>query len=151
MLRCPKCRRSAKLKRGDFPVTCVCGTRYESSNDMKAGRASSHKPAPISVPDYGPGTELKAIFTTLGQTESLGCACEALAKQMNVWGVEGCRKNRPRIIKQIRETAEKKSWGDTLWASAAAVKSGLALQINPLDRFGSLVDLAIQRAESRAS
>jgi hypothetical protein len=120
---------------------------------MRRGQSSG---APIQrtaepIPAEGPGTELKAIFASLGITQSLGCGCEALAKQMNVWGVARSRANRCRIVKQIEDTAKKRGWGETLLAAGAAVWSGLAWQINPLDRFGSLVDLALHRAEERGS
>lgn len=148
-LRCPECGRLLQVTAEDFPLNC-CGRRYATLPEFVAA-AKGAKPRPRkAIPTEGPGTELKAIFATLGVTESLGCGCEAMARQMNVWGPERCRLNRARIVKQISDTAAKKGWGETLAAGWASLTSGLALAINPLDRFGSLVDLAIDRADSKA-
>jgi len=46
----------------------------------------------------GPGTELKAIFAEMGVKEEEGCGCNALAAQMDQWGVEGCEKRRDEIL-----------------------------------------------------
>lgn len=68
---------------------------------------------------------------------------------MNALGVDGCRANRAELVAELQA----KSWDfsalDSLRAAGDALQTGLAWRINPLDRFGSLLDLAIERAESR--
>ena len=99
-------------------------------------------------PGYGPGTELKAILASLGIQPSPTCDCRARANQMDLWGVEGCKANREQIIKWMRDGQQRWGWKDKLSATAAAVKTGLAFKLNPLDPFPSLIDEAIRRAEA---
>lgn len=146
-VRCPICGLKITVTKEDFPLSC-CGRRYASLAEIRTAKPA---PAAAPVPTEGPGSELKAIFGQLGVTESLGCGCEALAKQMNQWGAEQCRKNRALIVKQIIDTAAKKGWGETLAAGWASLTTGLAMRINPRDRFGSLVDLAIERAKAKGA
>ncbi len=100
-------------------------------------------------PDFGPGTELKAIMASLGIEPSPTCDCNGKAIQMDLWGVEGCRENREQIIAWMREGQTRWGWKDKLAAAAAAVKSGLAFKLNPLDPYPSLIDEAIRRAEQK--
>ena len=98
-------------------------------------------------PGFGPGTELKEILASLGINPAPGCDCNAKAMQMDVWGVKGCKINKQTIVDGILENKDKWGWGAFASAAAKAVTSGLALRINPLKPYESLVDEAIRRAE----
>jgi hypothetical protein len=103
---------------------------------------------PAPRPASGPGTELKAILATLGIAPD-GCACNARARRMDAGGVEWCRTHRDEIAGWLRDEAGKRGWGDVFAAGARAVLSGLAFRIDPADVYGSLVSLAIERAEAK--
>ncbi len=107
------------------------------------------QPIRLWPPDFGPGTELKAMLASLGIEPAPSCDCNGKSVQMDVWGVAGCRANREQIITWMREGQSRWGWKDKLAAAAAAVKSGLAFKLNPLDPFPSLIDEAIRRAEER--
>jgi hypothetical protein len=113
--------------------------------------ASPVKPATtIQVPAHGPGTELKAILSSLGINPSPSCDCNGKAAQMNVWGVDGCRQNRDTIIQWMRDGMQHWGWVDQLKAAAAAVRTGLAFQVNWFDPFPDIIDQAINRAAEKS-
>lgn len=100
----------------------------------------------------GPGTEMKKLLISIGITIHLGCRCKEMMKNMDVWGVEGCKQKKDQIIMVMEESAELYSWKDYV---VAATLSALVLnvqvigfKINPLNPFPGLVDIAIYRAES---
>lgn len=99
------------------------------------------------VPDVGPGKELKLLLAAIGITTQTGCDCNKKAAQMNQWGVEGCRQHRDEIAGWLRDNAAKRGWMDKFQAAAWAAITGVAFQLDMTDRYGSLVDLAIRRAE----
>jgi len=102
-----------------------------------------------SLPN-GPGTELKKLFGSLGVKEYAGCNCERTRKQMDLWGVVGCREHFSLIREWLVEAQAKAGWFDKILAMGNAVASGIV--IDPLDIAGSLIRLAIARAEvSQAS
>jgi hypothetical protein len=97
--------------------------------------------------DGGPGAELRKLLIELGVEGFEGCGCGSKAAQMNRWGVEGCRENFDAIRGWIADAQAKAGWLATITAAANAATSGLAMQIDPLDIPGSLVRLAIERAD----
>ncbi len=104
-------------------------------------------------PGYGPGTETKRILEKLDIHSQPGCDCNTKMAQMDMWGIEGCRLRRTIIVNWFKDNYKKWGWAkltdNQSYLSVAwkAVFSGLAFQINPLDPWGSLVDLAISNAE----
>jgi hypothetical protein len=104
-----------------------------------------------SVTSCGPGTELTKLFAALKFKTSPVCSCEAKAKQMNTWGVEGCRQHRAEIVEWLRNNARRQGWARKVKAAALATIKGIAIQLNPTDLYGSLVDLAIKKAEEPSS
>jgi hypothetical protein len=60
----------------------------------------------------GPGTELTELLKSYGIEEKSGCSCRAVARQMDQWGVDGCRqqKNLDWIVERVKENAKKYSW-----------------------------------------
>lgn len=63
---------------------------------------------------YGPGTELKAMLSSVGINPGAGCGCHQKMRQMDEWEINGCIVHRDTIVGWLRENAEK--WG---WAKAA--------------------------------
>lgn len=115
----------------------------------------------------GPGTELKAILSSVGINSSPNCSCNRRMAQMDDWGVDGCKEHFDEIVGWINESAVQ--WG---WSKAAEQKvlessepihqltmteklgigwkslmSGIAFQVNWLDPYPGLVTEAIRRAE----
>lgn len=81
-------------------------------------------------------------------TKAGGCnTCHKIARQMNAWGVEGCRKNMDRLVKHFRTHIKDYSWMERLKAAAMAVATGLAFQLDWLNPIPSLINEAIRRAE----
>jgi hypothetical protein len=70
---------------------------------------------------------------------------------MNRWGVDGCRAHFDEIREWLIKAQAQAGWSATLTAATRAATSGLALQLDPLDIAGSLVQLAIERAASGQS
>lgn len=97
---------------------------------------------------YGPGTKMKEILSSLGINPSPTCDCGPVAAHMDALGVVGCRSYLPQIVQKVTDNAQK--WGWVSFASAAfkAVTTGLALRINPVDPYGSLVRVAIEDADA---
>ena len=97
MWTCDKCNRS-------YPDTgktirCICRAGG-SSRFIENGK--------IGVP----GTELTELLKSYGIEEKTGCSCRAVARQMDKWGIDGCRqqKNFDWIVERVKENAKKYSW-----------------------------------------
>ena len=56
----------------------------------------------------GPGTELKRLLKRLGIKKGRGCSCQAFARKMNLWGVDGCEERMDEIIEHLRGQATKR-------------------------------------------
>lgn len=109
-------------------------------------KSTAPAPKPVET-QSGPGTELAAMFKAMG-VKATGCQgrCAARQRQMDQWGVGGCREHRETIIKWMREAYDELSIGEKLKAAASAVTSGVALKLNPVNPIPSLVDEAMRRA-----
>lgn len=107
------------------------------------------RPCYLAEPDHGggyPGSELTSLLKELGVGEFSGCGCAAKARQMNAWGVGGCRKHRETIICWLRDNVAKLKWFDRLRIVLKGFSTGLAMKLNLRDPIAALVDLAIERA-----
>lgn len=124
-----------------WPFMCRCKRIYVSALDTPKLTTVT------AIAFSGPGTELKKLFETLGIKSIEECRCEERMLQMNRWGIDGCRANFEMIRGWIVEAQAKAGWAVKFEAAARAATTGLALQIDPLDIAGSLVRLAIERAE----
>lgn len=146
LLVCTRCSlRIGSLKPEDIPargVVCRCGNR------ILPGEAKPDTRKRHPIVKEGPGTELKNLLAELGITGPQGCGCESKAQRMNRWGVEGCRERFDEIREWLVASRGKATWLETLRAAAAVVTSGLA--IDPLDVEGSLVRIAIERADRQS-
>lgn len=117
------------------------GITSENPSTVVISLRGQPKPLPA-----GPGTELKKLLLSLGIASDDTCWCNKRAALMNEWGIAECRERRSEIASWLREKAEERSWVDKLQAARLAITTGIALSINPLDLYGSLVDIAIERA-----
>lgn len=100
-------------------------------------------------PRHGPGTELKALLAELG-IQPDGCDCEKRARQMDRWGVDGCRERFGQIVVWLRGEYERRGWVERVKAAALAVVTGLAVRLDPRDVIASLVEESLRRAEQKA-
>jgi hypothetical protein len=126
-----------------WPYQCRCRRVY-----MNAGDVVPKLTTVAAIPFSGPGTELKKLLELLGIKSFEECHCESRMLQMNRWGVEGCRENFETIRGWIAESQSASGWSVMISAGARAAASGIALRIDPLDVAGSLVRIAIERAEN---
>lgn len=108
----------------------------------------SCEPGAVDI-DIGPGTELKAILRRLGIVSGPNCECNSRVAVMDQRGVDGCAETRDEIVSWIKDGAPRWGWADHVKAAALAVITGEAWRLNPLDPYGSLVDLAIARARAK--
>lgn len=84
------------------------------------------------------------MLKAMGIKSPTNCNCGMHAAQMNVWGVDGCRKHRHVIVAWLTE-----AWASVgLGAILLAAPRALLLGINPVDPIGCLVDRAIAKAEA---
>ncbi len=97
----------------------------------------------------GPGTELKALLTSLGLDSAGGCGCADRAKKMDVWGVADCEEHREEILAWLRREQAKRGWLEKTKAIALAVTTGLAFVLDPLDPAPGLLDEALRRARQK--
>lgn len=97
----------------------------------------------------GPGSEFKALANSLGIANAKGCDCEAIRREMDQLGVDGCRRDRDRLIASIRENAAKVSWLQKAMAVVPALLTGIAFVVDPLDPVPGLFDEAVRLAEEK--
>jgi hypothetical protein len=125
-----------------------CRLCWLALNDARYQRlwtqAADPRPKKAQAPIDGPGTELRRLLKELGVTEFAGCGCANKAKQMNAWGVAGCREHFAEIRTWLDEAAAKASWLDKIRAAGNAVAAGIL--IDPRDVLASLITIAIERA-----
>ena len=105
--------------------------------------------------EKGCGHHAAMLIAELGMKKE-GCgACNDMVVDMNIWGPEGCRQNREKIIERLRVAYSQSSWTDCIKAAANATRTGAAFKVNPLHPVESLlawlVDESIRRAEASAS
>ena len=95
------------------------------------------------------GDELAALLKSLGINPGwCTTGCHNFAKQMNQWGVEGCRARRAEIVQRLEEQQRAAGWSVTAKAAAMAMVNGIAFRIDLADPLGWLVDEAIRLAEA---
>ncbi|MGH8743584.1 MAG: hypothetical protein ACREUY_04820 [Burkholderiales bacterium] len=147
--RCPTCKHSWRLRNHNFPFTCACGRKAATPSELEryseTGNSIKRNKLP-PAPKEGVGTELTALLAMLGSKAVSSCQCKARAKALNRRGIEWCKANREKIVAWLQEAYDNLAFTEIFQAATIAAFSGLALDINPLDICGSLVDIAIARA-----
>lgn len=140
-------RREWELCSGQCPDSRPC-----DDPEVRKGYAtmwSGEGPAATKAwvrPKGHPGTELKKLLAMLGFTAKSGCKCNSKARQMDTWGVAGCRAHEDEIVAWLREEQKKAGWLEKAGAVRRAAANAMTF-LNPLDPAGSLVREAIRRAE----
>lgn len=131
-----------------------CRTCWIRLGRPRTQHSEIQQPPPLTAKPtlgYGPGTELMKLMNSLGIKKKAGCGCAAKAEEMDRWGVAGCRQRREEIAGWLRENAKERGWMEKAKAAALATAQGIAFRLDLSDLYGSLVDLAIQRAEAPQS
>lgn len=113
--------------------------------------ADQSRMAVSAIPTSGPGTELKLLLESLGIAEKPNCGCRGLMNEMNRLGMDGCNRERDRLVAALREKREAFGLADTARAAALALSNGLAFRISWFDPMPDLFDLAVTRAERKAT
>lgn len=114
---------------------------------------------------FGPGTELKAILSSVGINPSANCSCNARMRQMDEWGVEGCKENFDTIVGWLEEKAADWGWtkaaenaippdqqislGEKLAIGWKSLMTGIAFKVDWSNPYPGLVTEAIKRAEKK--
>lgn len=96
----------------------------------------------------GVGSHLWRLLESLGIEHTTSCSCLPWAERLNAWGPKGCALARSEIVAHMKSSAKNYGWGDVAAAAIAALQSGLAWKLNPLDLYGSLLDEAIRLASN---
>lgn len=96
----------------------------------------------------GVGSHLWRLLESLGIEHTTTCSCLPWAERLNAWGPRGCELARSEIVAHMKSSAKNYGWGDVAAAAIAALQSGLAWKLNPLDLYGSLLDEAIRLASN---
>lgn len=104
----------------------------------------AHTVTIIAPPKYGPGTELAKLLGELGFNSANSCGCEAMKNWMNRLGVEGCKREREKIIAHLNSQKETTTFGKKIMAALKAAVSDIPFTIP------ALVDLAIKNSVSNA-
>lgn len=133
-LYCHGCQRYQRGQSLDLRRAC----RPELETFKEPPTGSAHEVA--QRPPGGPGTELRRLVKECGLKELSGCGCASKARQMDRWGIGGCREHRAEIIGWLEQSAATASWGDALKVAAHGYLS-----------VGALVDEAIRRATMRST
>ena len=145
-LSCRACLRDENPQNADnHPVTCLIRLRkYEKGGyppvpltdvEKKTAHHFNNSPRPEQPLGKGPGTELSKLLPKL--FESKGCGCRNYAKNMNRWGVEGCRQKFDQIVNYlVNQAKNNKLLG---WVPSAATTAVAA----------RLVRLAIEKADKK--
>lgn len=120
------------------------------------GHMDEDKPERVhpSLLGGGPGTELEALLKECSIEPVDGCDCKAKARNMDLWGVEGCRKKFNQIVGELKDGAtrwkfEDRTWNEKFKIARGVLKSGIWKKVNWSDPFPGLVTEAIARAEEK--
>ena len=76
-----------------------------------------------------------AVLKSLGVHPKASCACEARRREMDRWGVEGCRANRSTILGWLREAYDEANWGETVKSGLWALLQGAPLTLEAISSY----------------
>lgn len=143
-------------RHSDMPTTvkgeaCNEDCAHYSQGPVELELKPDHRNGKTSNLKGGPGAEFAGLISQLGLQSVASCSCASLQREMDRLGVDGCRRERSRLIKSLKENYVKYTAADKMWASYNAVITGLAFKLNPLDPIPSLFDEAVRRAEEKAT
>lgn len=115
------------------PTGCAAGASLSSVNDaqnaMYVPTANDLAAMTLteSVPEQGPGTELKALLKIVGIEASPGCSCNARANFMNLQGCDWCEQNIDEITTWLREEANSRGLPFFQYGASLIVKRAIKL------------------------
>jgi hypothetical protein len=128
-VHCHKCGTTMLV--GALPVRAAC--RYRE----------------LKIP--GVGDHLADVVRIFEIARKEGCGCDEMIAQMNAWGIDGCREHRAEIVEHLQKNYKRLTWAEVAAAARSAIAAGLVRKLKPRDVCGSLVDLAITRAQAAIS
>jgi hypothetical protein len=148
--RCAGCGFVVPLDEDELPYRCVCGAPAITRADWGLSPSRERHAPPQVTPADGPGSEFKRLLKSLGVKYTCGW-CVATMAEMNRLGADGCRRERGRLVAEIRARGEQASVLVKVVAAVrlAATRPGLALRIDPTDPYPGLFDEAVGRWEER--
>lgn len=132
---------------GKAPIQIVVRTQTGGpvTASFRAARANPKPAAPKPPKPAGSvGTRLHDVILSLGIKPKPNCGCRALMLEMDNLGVKGVAEKREHYADALRKRADKFGVATWIAAGTAAVLSGLAFKINPLDPMPGLLDEAIR-------
>lgn len=97
----------------------------------------------------GPGTEMLSLTAELGIVSPPGCGCKGMAATMDRLGVEGCRERITDLRLSVAANWSAWGWKEKLAAVAASAWKAAGLGVNPTDPVRDLLEISIERAESK--
>ena len=134
-----------------LPAAKVTAYRAAAGLDplpMAVSQAAKPEPRTPSPCRRGkPGNELMELLKSLGIPARWCEGCKGRAAMMNQNGIVWCRENRATIVGWLAEQRDSVDWITQASVAAKMLTTGVYLLVNPLDPLGSLVDIAIMRAE----
>lgn len=86
-------------REGRFPPPAI-------RSQIQTVRRRDPTPRELGVGDYLE----RLIFKITGEVPDKRCPCKNRARQMNRWGVEGCKKRLNTITKWVLDEAQKRQW-----------------------------------------
>ncbi len=98
----------------------------------------------------GVGSHLWRLLEKFGVVHDSECSCILLALLMNDLGPEGCRQNKPHLLKLMKKNQRNFGWAVHVRAGARVVTSRWAFKINPFNPLSSLINLAIKLTEQQS-
>lgn len=77
-----------------------------------------HRECKVAKPKQGPGDYLHlAILKWVGEGPTRCCGCNDRIREMNEWGLDGCREHLDTIVEWLTDEAARRGW----WKYAVAV------------------------------
>lgn len=144
------------------PITCrACGEvfmfatgkgKYSATASIPFGSNWSQRQAKkenTNHTDQGPGTEMLRLTEELGVESKPGCSCKSTARTMDKLGVDGCRDRINELVLTVESNWDSWGWKEKVMAVSKASWKAVGLGINPTDPLRCLLELAINRAETK--
>ncbi len=149
---CRACLESLSPKQPNYVTAAIARSamRRDGGDD---GRLKSLEPLlTVGLPANkkstdGCGSYLKSLLQSIGIVPKFDCDCESLLREMNRLGVEGCKRERERLVADLKLNAHHYTWIDRIRAARRVAQSELVLRIDITDPIGWLFDEAVRRYE----
>lgn len=116
---------------------------------QRSQQTTGKRPTQAKSRKAAPGTHLKRILHTMGIPSAWCDGCTGRARQMDAWGIDGCRQRIDLIAGWLRDAAATQTLATKAAAAWHAVIGGV--WVNPLDPYRGLVLRAIEAAERERS